>query len=489
MNSCIRTLKSGVSVMAVAVGAALLGPVPALAQTIIIPSGTVSPSVNLVLNQSLLVQQGGAIFSAVDGGVNVGGNGVSITNAGDITSTFQHAIDTDFVNRNITVFNSGTLNAADDGINSFGGVITLTNTGSIIAAGDGLNGTVQGLNNSGLIQGGNFGILSANVSGVNSGTIVGVTQGGLVSGFTILDFLNTGTISGVTLGVNANTIQNFRNFGTIEGAVGFNATNTLQNLTNAGTIIGSNFAIQENNGGGDTQLTLLAGSNIQGRINLGGGVNTLNVGNGLSISNTFVGGAPVIGTTNGAPFAVSGNQVAVVDPTTLSTQDEALADLTGGIFSTVQNRLGSLRGRGVAGVTSNPRPMLVGSRDGGYGPVANGREYWVQGFGSWRDQEGDGPALDTGQFVAGVVSGFDAFYSASTRAGFFAGGLLGAGGEHAGDAADRHRLRLRRLLPLDAARAHRVGLRADRRLFRVRPRARGGQQPRRDRPADRPGRL
>ena len=53
------------------------------------------------------------------------------------------------------------------------------------------------------------------------------------------------------------------------------------------------------------------------------------------------------------------------------------------------------------------------------------REYWVQGFGSYREQDGDGPSADTEHRVGGIVSGMDAQYTANTRAGFFFGGSWG----------------------------------------------------------------
>lgn len=170
-------------------------------------------------------------------------------------------------------------------------------------------------------------------------------------------------------------------------------------------------------------LTLLHGSIIQGDIDLSGtGIRTLNVGNGLSIANTFITGPDVIN-SNGAPFAQNGVQVAVVDPTSLAAQDELLANLTNGISSSVLNRLTNMRG-GVAGVTSNPRPMYVdGSRNGETPSDSN--QYWAQAFGTRRNQDGDGPAGDTDQSLYGFVSGMDAQYAANTLAGFFLGGSFG----------------------------------------------------------------
>lgn len=150
----------------------------------------------------------------------------------------------------------------------------------------------------------------------------------------------------------------------------------------------------------------------------------LTVNNGQNIANTFSGFVPDVINTNGAPFAVSGNQIAVVDPTNLAAQDEVIVDLTSGISSSVLNRLSGLR-NGVAGVTaSGPRPMVVGMKDDGE-RADRARQYWMQGFGAVRDHEGDGPAVDTDHQLAGFVSGMDAQYSAHTRAGFFLGGSLG----------------------------------------------------------------
>lgn len=65
---------------------------------------------------------------------------------------------------------------------------------------------------------------------------------------------------------------------------------------------------------------------------------------------------------------------------------------------------------------------VAGSKDGGV--QSDSRQYWVQGFGALRDQDGDGPAVDTDHQLAGFVSGMDMRSSTSTRAGVFFGGSL-----------------------------------------------------------------
>ena len=81
-------------------------------------------------------------------------------------------------------------------------------------------------------------------------------------------------------------------------------------------------------------LTLRPGSIIEGRIRLGGGTDTLNVINGLNLASSFQGGPEIIN-TNGAPYAVSGRQVAVVDPTGFAMQDEVIIDLTDNVSNSV----------------------------------------------------------------------------------------------------------------------------------------------------------
>ena len=249
----------------------------------------------------------------------------------------------------------------------------------------------------------------------------GVSIGGFVqtigNGFSVTNSGSVGTFL-QTIGANS-PVTNSGSVGTFLQTFGANS-----GVTNSGSV-GSGAA-----GDGififglNPTLTLLPGSVIQGQINLSGaGTRTLKVGNGLSIANTFITPPNVIN-AYGAPFAVSGNQVAVVDPTTLSTQGEQLADLTGGISSTLFSRLNGLR-NGVSGVTTNTRPMYVAGAKDGFAPASSGREYWVQGFGSYRDQDGDGPSLDSDLYVAGLVSGVDAQASASTRVGFFLGGSWG----------------------------------------------------------------
>ncbi len=197
-------------------------------------------------------------------------------------------------------------------------------------------------------------------------------------------------------------------------------------VTNSGRIVSLQSNAIEFFGAQNNILTLLPGSVLQGGLVFGGGTDMLKIGNGLSIASTFD-KAPEILNAYGAPTAISGGLVAVVDPTNLAMQDEVLVGLTGGIFSTVRNRLNGLSNGAVSGVTANPRPM--GLSGGGSKTSAlvedTHRQGWAQAFGSYRLQREHGPAVDADIRLGGLVSGFDGVTGNGTRAGFFLGGAWG----------------------------------------------------------------
>lgn len=373
----------------------------------------------------------GTITSAYIGILSLGNVG-SFSNSGSITSS-SNTVEVDgtlgaLVNRGTIVSASGI------GVGAFVDIQSLTNSGVISGsiAGVFANGNIGTLTNSGTIAGdagvGTNGSIGTLVN-TRSGKIAGVTQGVAADG-DIQRLDNHGTITGRDEGVSAGgAIVQLNNSGVIatDGApssVAIGAA-SLGSITNRGLISGGEYAIVESLPGGDTTLTLLPGSVIIGGIDLGGGINTLNVETGQSLFYTFR-EAPVIGSTGGRPYVVSGNQVAVLDTTALASADEMLVDLTDGIFSTLQGRLSGLRA-GFAGTTQVAGagvfapPMALGVGSGSKSaavlataPALRG-QFWAQAFGASRFQ-------DTGeQRLAGFVSGVDAPVSAATIAGFFVG--------------------------------------------------------------------
>lgn len=385
----------------------------------------------------------GALNSLVNHGQISGapnGNGlyadsiVTATNSGSITGMYaliSNSIQT------LTNTASGTI-SGDRGV-AGGNIETLTNAGHISGrAAIFLNVGAQHLGTlvntaSGTITGmGDWAVFANTIDRIeNQGAITSSGPGSAIQALAALGSLkNAGTITASGDAIRAASIQSLDNSGAIVSTGQFSGTavggTTIGTVTNSGLLRGV-YAIRET-GIGNTTLNLNAGSIVIGKLDLGGGLDTLNVGPGLSINNTFDDGAPVIGRTAGA-YVVSGNRVAVLDPTNLANHTEMLVDLTDGIFSTLQGRIAGLSA-GSSGASSAggfPAPMNLGARAprAEPAPARNAGQYWAQAFGSHRGQQGSSATASSEQEVAGFVSGLDAHVSATTLAGFFAGGAWG----------------------------------------------------------------
>lgn len=330
----------------------------------------------------------------------------------------------------LTVSPGASVNGTNFGI-AIQELNSLINLGTITSGTNGIGtGTVTSLNNAGTISGG--------ISGLGAGVITNLTNTGTITSgvtgifsTTITDLNNHGAIRGDNEAIVAfNEITSLVNSGTIMGGLnGILAGDRIASLTNSGTIIGGTNAILVNGaaagGPGENTLTLLAGSNIQGAINIVGSTNTLNVGNGLSIANTFETGAPVIGFTGNQPFAVSGLQVSVVDPTALGVVDEQAIALFNGIGGAITGRLFQLE-------SLYPQPGIqpvsyseIDSNDiaafEAIDRAERQRHIWAEVFGSLRYQQDDGPTLETTLQTGGFVVGIDGQVSESMMLGLFAG--------------------------------------------------------------------
>ena len=336
---------------------------------------------------------------------------------------------------------------------------SFVNFGQIIdqgSANDGVlvNGNFSGsFQNAGTINGGNYGVVFYDYfdgSFVNTDTINGFGSDGVYfEAIAQTEFRNSGNIFGQASGVRFadDSPINFTNLGSIVGATesavefeddllgDFINSGTLDghdtglllwfglsgSITNSGTIKGGNYAIREFNNR-DTTLNLMAGSNLQGRIDLGGGNNVINIGSGLSISNTFEGGVPSVGTTSGSPYAVSGNQLVVIDPVMFAMQDDYVTELARGISRTVTPAIFDDGGS-------------VGySQDGEYGFVdqqvddtelsASSRRYWAGAFGASGQRDHDHlPTAGLG--VAASVFGMNERLADDAHFGLYFGGHTG----------------------------------------------------------------
>lgn len=305
--------------------------------------------------------------------------------------------------------------------------------------------------------GGSFAVFLGNsASIINNGTITGteglransitsLTNNGAINGrgstgaavhslFSIGTLINSGAISGVHDGIYTEDLDVLVNSGTITGRDGVSA-NSITSLTNSGTISGVRDAIIQRGGATDTLLTLNAGSVLIGGVDLGGGTNTLNIGEGLSLNSEFESDSDfVLGTTGGQLIAIDtsgglANQViAAVDISAFANFDDALAALTAGIGQTVQGRQAALRSDPALGFASRfaaaEEPRLDAFSPFNDTPAVHPNRFWIEGFGAYRQDDGDriGGEFDhrTGGLVAGVDVTVDALTSVGVMAGFAA---------------------------------------------------------------------
>ena len=332
----------------------------------------------------------------------------NVTNAGIITGTGANSSGIVAADANVT--NSGTI--AGSGVNSIG---------------------IQVFN-------------SANVanSGSISGTFAGIFAVPAAGGVTVF---NSGSISGGVVGITAFSSATVVNSGIISGATGVTAGGAGPwSLTNAGIIVGTaGTAIDFGASAGDT-MNFLTGSRVIGLIIPGVG-DTVNFGAGNWFY-TFAGLPGTTINTNGAPFVVAGNQVAVLDPTSLAQTDRTLMTFTGGISALLQSRFDGIApiGSGAAGVTafaptgsviadqanaafaSIPTVALAYGADDqpllktGAASDSARTVIWASSFGGSRHQEADGVVLRTTDTAVGGVFGIDRVITPYLRLGGFVGG-------------------------------------------------------------------
>ena len=330
------------------------------------------------------VEEGGVIDVLTGNGIEGTANGVTVNNAGSVTSGDNNGI---FVLGESTVTNSGTATGGSYGI-----------------AADGDNNKIT---NSGTATGGSYGILADG------------------SGNTIT---NSGTATGYYWGIAAlgdnNTITNS---GTATGSdYGIAADGNGDTITNSGKIIGGEAGVYFYRT--DNTLTLLAGSNVQGILDLGPkvptlvpGYNTLVIGRRLSTALTYLGGEGVILDTSGMPFVSSGGVLAVVDPTLFSAEGDMLNDLTRSLADLVDARLGSARsGHGAANMAAAAPTGIVPTAD-----VPDAEEpqmvIWAAGIGNYRSEGSNGMYDGFDSTLGGFAIGADGVLSSGTRLGGFAG--------------------------------------------------------------------
>jgi hypothetical protein len=368
-----------------------------------------------------------------------------------------------------SVVNTGSIQGDIDGIGSDNSIGSIINSGIIrglTADGVFADTTLNSLFNSGTIIGGVDGVYAVDIASlVNTGLLQGARDEGVYAFDTIGSLTNFGTIRGGDDGVQAEALASLVNHGVIEGvddgvdvsegpidslinygviAGGDSAPGSksgvvgavIRNLVNSGTISSLGFAIEERGPGGDTNLTLNAGSILIGLIDLGGGTNILNIGAGRSLNSRFdtddgIATLPVLGLLAGHLVAFDGTatqrQVVAVDQSAFFGFDDALHALVSGIGHTVRVRQSALRTNPALGFASRfaagEETSLAAFSDLDLveTPDLDPNRFWIEAFGSYRQDQSDRTGGDFDHLTGGLVAGVDVPLDAITSVGVMAG--------------------------------------------------------------------
>jgi uncharacterized protein with beta-barrel porin domain len=395
------------------------------------------------------------------GGINqaVASNGnATFANSGSIGSgSINGAIVNG--NGNATLTNSGSLGngSINQAIANGNGNATLTNSGSIgngsISEAIASNGNAS-FTNSGSI--GNGGINSAiastgNASFSNSGSIGNGSINQAIASTGNASFSNSGSIGngGLDQAIATNGNATFTNSGSSGNLAVVRADTGTASLTNFGTLAGG--ASVTVTTAGAAILTNYAGSRIVGSITLNGPAKALNFvgGNYLYTLNSLAG---VIINTNGAPFVVSGNSVAVLDPTALALEDRSVMNFTAGVSSMLQDRFRGMSvsggvGGGAMGFAPDATSRMDAAHEAFSGMPSVSMAYntdarnsnamytkaalaapvydtviWTSGFGGERRQWENGAIQRATDNAFGGAIGLDRQMTPDLRLGVFAGG-------------------------------------------------------------------
>ncbi|OAM89169.1 autotransporter outer membrane beta-barrel domain-containing protein [Termitidicoccus mucosus] len=369
---------------------------------------------------NLLTNGAGALVQGVSAGVWIEGG--TVTNSGAIIGTSAAGYG---------LWSRGTLSLANDGLiqgGAYGANIildasgTVTNSGTITgtsAAGIGMNANIRLVTNSasGLIEGGQDGLLLTNSSTLsNSGTIRGLAGAG-VGASGRLTGTNTGLIQGGSTGVNLAAGGTLHNSGTITGTAassyGIYAANAsvLISNTTGGLVTG-----------GEDGIYLAAGGTVANSGTLAGG----------NDSGVYAWGAPV-SVTNNAGGAISGGQQGVWLSAAGDVTNNAGARIHGDWYGVYLNAGGSVANTGSItggyhGVYAIATPAFVDNGTGGHISGSN-IGVWLAAGGTVANA---GAIAGTGAGGYGVLAENGAALVTNTTSGSITGAAhgvwLGAGG-------------------------------------------------------------
>lgn len=352
-----------------------------------------------------VITNSGTIETSGSFGTGVfGENGNDVTNSGLISTQGKSSTGIR-VQSNNTIENSGAITTSDNlsnGISGFANNV-IVNSGTIVTKGTDGEG-ILAVDNSLVV---NTGLIRTSGPDAEGIAIVGknaVANHGRIE--------TTGTLSHGIFGTDDETISNT---GEILVA-GLDAdgmqVNDLNTVTNSGLVVsatGLSFAFGTNN-----TLNLAAPSFIGGRIDLGIN-NTVNVTTGASHSvlwdfstGLIQGGNPTFAGTVPVFYNNATQQVATFDPSAFSASVNALADISDNVSGLIRHGFAQSEPQVAQGFASN-RP--------------DARGWWLSGFGSFNEYDGDATTLDQDFTYSGIAIG----YQTDLAQDWVVGGLLGYG--------------------------------------------------------------
>ncbi len=398
-----------------------------------------------------------AVLAALAAGPTVAAdkvnNGTLVTDTVDINSSYTN-------NGTIAATGVIALNAAQNPVtfilNSTGARITTTTGNIAVRINPGV--TLQSFRNDGTIIGGftgiwaggrmsafmNTGTITSTDAGgdavyttaggdtfVNSGVISGGQRGVAYTTNPILDFNNSGTITGSFFGVTSvGTTNRFVNTGTVSSANIAVSVETSANTINSGTVSGGNTSFRFGNS--SDRLTLLTGSDVRGQIRFQGGTDT------LDFSGFY--GTTVLTTDGFLETLVSGNRAfaATANNASITIFDQtgasSMGSVTSGSLGSIQTALANELGGGSAGNLFDPSAVsgyAAAPRQTSAEKAANEAvlsdldvsdpsqgKVWGAAFGGF---SGDSAPVALSNVYGGIVAGTHFQLDAQTRLG----GLVG----------------------------------------------------------------